>query len=309
MFKALARPRPALVLLVAAFLGLAALAQDRSGAEHLQTVVWPRHQHGLGGFSGLTVSADGTRFLAVSDRGHRIEGTLAREDGRIVGIRDVTMDKLRNLEGDAAKTHKVDSEGIATAPDGTVFVTFEGEHRIWAYSPEQAAARAVETPAAFGEFSANRGLEALAVDRNGTLYTMAEQSVRWLGDFTVWRRTEEGWDDRLTLPRLGVLFLPVGAEVGPDGRLYVLERAFMGIGFRSRVRRFTIGADALEDETVLLTSALRRHDNLEGLAVWRDETGAIRLTMISDDNELWLQETQFVEYRLPDTLAPDDGAR
>lgn len=309
MPMSLARLRPTLVfLLAAAGLGLAALAQDRPAAVHLQTVVWPRDQHGLGGFSGLTVSPDGARFLAVTDRGYRVEGTLHREDGRITEIHDASARRLPGTDGRVTKTIEVDAEGIATGPDGTVFVSFEGDHRIWAYPPDQDAARTVATPAAFAEFPNNRGLEALAVDRDGTLYSMAEQSTRWMGDFTVWRRTASGWDNRLTLPRRGILFLPVGAEVGPDGRLYVLERAFLGIGFRSRVRSFAIGAGALEDETVLLTSALRRHDNLEGLAVWRDGTDSIRLTMISDDNQFRLQETQFVEYRVPD-LATRIGSR
>ncbi|MGR3494614.1 esterase-like activity of phytase family protein [Citreimonas sp.] len=305
-----ARLRPALVLLLAAAgLGLAALAQDRPQAEHLQTAVWPREDHGLGGFSGLTLSADGTRFLAVTDRGYRVEGILHREDGRITEIRDASARRLRDTDGRITKVQQVDAEGIARGRDGTVFVSFEGNHRIWAYPPGEIAARTVDSPAAFVRFAANRGLEALTVDADGTLYTIAEQSMRWMGDFTVWRRTAQGWDDRLTLPRRGIFFLPVGAEIGPDGRLYVLERAFMGIGFRSRVRRFVVGADGLEDETVLLTSPLRRHDNLEGLAVWRDGTGAITLTMISDDNEFRLQETQFVEYRMPGALAPREARR
>ena len=97
-----ARLRPALVLLLAAAgLGLAALAQDRPQAEHLQTAVWPREDHGLGGFSGLTLSADGTRFLAVTDRGYRVEGILHREDGRITEIRSYYQqrDETTQLDG------------------------------------------------------------------------------------------------------------------------------------------------------------------------------------------------------------------
>ncbi|SDX86442.1 esterase-like activity of phytase family protein [Citreimonas salinaria] len=306
----LARLRPALLVLLLASggIGLAALAQDRSAAEHLQTAVWPRDQHGLGGFSGLTVSEDGARFLAITDRGHRVEGVLHREAGRITEIRDLSAHRLRNTDGQITKVREIDAEGLAVAQDGTVYVSLEGEHRIWTYPPGQDTARAVPTPAAFARFSDNRGLEALAIDGDGTLFAIPEQSERWMGDFAVWRRTESGWDDHLTVPRRGVFFLPVGADIGPDGQLYVLERAFMGIGFRSRVRRFSVGPDGLGEEIVLLVSPLRRHDNLEGLSVWRDESGAIRLTMISDDNENLLQKTQLVEYRLPNTLARSDDS-
>ena len=41
-----------------------------------------------------------------------------------------------------------------------------------------------------------------------------------------------------------------------------------------------------------------RHQNLEGLSVWRDEGGILRLTMISDDGFKSFWSTRFVEYRL-----------
>jgi hypothetical protein len=40
-------------------------------------------------------------------------------------------------------------------------------------------------------------------------------------------------------------------------------------------------------------------DNLEGISVWRDATGAIRVTMVSDDNFMFFQQTQLVEFSLP----------
>jgi hypothetical protein len=66
------------------------------------------------------------------------------------------------------------------------------------------------------------------------------------------------------------------------------------------VRRFTIGPQALTNEETLLQSAPGQHDNLEGISVWRDKAGSLRLTMISDDNLLFLQRTEIVEYRVPD---------
>jgi hypothetical protein len=42
------------------------------------------------------------------------------------------------------------------------------------------------------------------------------------------------------------------------------------------------------------------HDNLEGLSVWRDDQGVLHATMISDDNFIFVQQTQIVEYRLLD---------
>ena len=50
-------------------------------------------------------------------------------------------------------------------------------------------------------------------------------------------------------------------------------------------------------ETLLETRA-GRHDNLEGIAVWRDATGNLRPTLVSDDNRSMLQRTEVVDYRI-----------
>ena len=52
-------------------------------------------------------------------------------------------------------------------------------------------------------------------------------------------------------------------------------------------------------EKTLLTTATGTFDNLEGIAVWADGSG-LRATMISDDNLRFFQQTQIVDYRLPD---------
>ena len=93
----------------------------------------------------------------------------------------------------------------------------------------------------------------------------------------------------------------MGADVGPDGRLYLLERNFRGLlGFRSRVRRFGLGPDGITSTEELLSTGTLQYDNLEGISVWDDGLG-IRLTMISDDNFLPVQRTELVEYRVTDT--------
>jgi hypothetical protein len=50
---------------------------------------------------------------------------------------------------------------------------------------------------------------------------------------------------------------------------------------------------------MIFTSAVGQHDNLEGLSVWRDTKGTIRLTMIADDNFYFFQTTEIVEYGIP----------
>ena len=94
--------------------------------------------------------------------------------------------------------------------------------------------------------------------------------------------------------------MPTGADFGPAGRLYLLERGFVGLGFYSRIRAFTLNAGGTKilSESLLLTTPVGTHDNMEGLSVWEDDQGRIRLTMISDDNFRFFQKTEMAEYVL-----------
>jgi hypothetical protein len=137
------------------------------------------------------------------------------------------------------------------------------------------------------------------VDAAGTLYGVPERSGGLTEPFPVYRYRDGVWDVPFSVARRGE-FLPVGADVGPDGLLYLLERRFLGVfGLQSRVRRFAVDGDGIGQEQTLFETLPRTHDNLEGIAVWRDAQGFIRLTMISDDNgRAPLQRTEFVEYRV-----------
>lgn len=91
----------------------------------------------------------------------------------------------------------------------------------------------------------------------------------------------------------------VGADFGPDGRLYVLERDFTWMGgFSNRVRSFRLGPDGFDDEATLLQTPFGSADNFEGITVWRDDDGGVRATLIADDNFFALQSTVISEYLL-----------
>ncbi|MBV2359251.1 esterase-like activity of phytase family protein [Thalassococcus sp. CAU 1522] len=288
-------------------LTLASSAGQPQLAHHLASFRWQVDDPAFGGFSGLEVSEDGSAFTAISDRGHIVSGRFRREAGRIAAIEAGPIAPLRDPNGRVLPDHVHDAEGLAIRADGRIFVSYEYQHRVWAYLTLDAAAR-LPRPEAFKALQRNSGIEALAVDDDNRLYAIPERSGALNRPFPVWVYDDGTWTETYEIPRRGG-FLPVGADIGPDGRLYLLEREFTGLGFRSRVRRFGITHDALTDETTLLTTTTRRHDNLEGIAVWRDDTGAMRLTMISDDNFKPFQRTEIVEYALPEPLASPGRSR
>ena len=75
-------------------------------------------------------------------------------------------------------------------------------------------------------------------------------------------------------------------------------------GFKPASGGLILGRMGFTNGTTLLTTRLARHDNLEGLGVWRDAEGFIRLTMISDDNQNAFQRTEITEYRVIEGVDP-----
>lgn len=267
----------------------------------LSEFVWTDPGEGLfGGFSGIDLAPDGSTFLAISDAGAFVQGRISRNAaGRITAI--TASGPVTNLTGPRGvplDDDDDDSEGLALLPDGTAFVSFEGPARVLRYLAIEGVPTPLPVPDAFRTMQKNASLEALAVADDGTLYTIPERSGRVDRPFPVFRFAHGAWDQPFVLPRDGTL-LPVGADIGPDGRLYVLERELLGLaGFRTRLRSFAITADALADERRLLQTETGRHGNLESVAVWRNGAGHLVATMIADDNYGWFLATEIVEYDL-----------
>jgi hypothetical protein len=89
----------------------------------------------------------------------------------------------------------------------------------------------------------------------------------------------------------------------PDGKLLVLERRFSWVGgLAMRIRSVpfaTIKPGALVDGPELIFADMGSQvDNMEGLSVHRDASGAVVLTLISDDNFSPLQRTLLLQFTL-----------
>ncbi len=288
--------RLTLLLIVAGFRGS---AEPLPAAGFLQDI--PFHGHGalFGGFSALHVSADGLRFVAVSDHGAFVTGQFKRDGaGRILSIATGDVTPLLGRNGKPLQPGHTDSEGLAMAPDGTTFISFEGPARVLQYPVLGGAAKMLLSHRDFDAMDSNASLESLARDASGALYTLPEDPGLARTVFPVYRFAHGVWDQPFSLPRRRP-FLVSDATFGPDGRFYILERAFLGFGFATRLRRFDLTADGATKETTVLQTDPGTFDNLEGLSVWRDAKG-LRATMVTDDNFFPLLRSQIVEYRLPD---------
>ena len=249
-----------------------------------------------GGFSGIEVTGDGSAWVLVTDRGHIARGNFTRSDGTLTGWNITAFQPLVDKNGDTREFPHTDAEGLAMDADGRLNVSFEHAHRILRYDAWDAPAVWPSYTRSWRALARNGGLEALAIDAEGTLFTLPEEIAPGATEALVYRRKPNTrWEQPFTLP-LTEGYKPTGADFGPDGRLYLLERGFFPPAFRSRVRSLSVTDTGVDDIRVLLETPLFTHGNLEGIAVWRDPAGQIRLTMISDDNFLPVLPSEIVEY-------------
>lgn len=283
---------------VALILAAWPLLAEAQKAELLGSYIWTEPKiAAFGGLSAIAVTDGGSRFIVLSDRSAIGTGRLERKNGRITRAVIESFEPLRDTEGRILPRSKGDSEGLALGRGSRIYVSFEGNHRIWTYPRPGGPAAWMPKAPAFKFMARNGSLEALARDARGWLYTMPEEPV---GDsFPVYRYRRGKWDEPFSIRRRGA-FKITGADVGPDGRLYVLERSFgMLAGFATRVRRFELDSDSLTGEVELLRSTAGVYDNLEGISVWQSDAG-LRMTLVSDDNFNFFQRTELVEFALPD---------
>lgn len=297
--------------LVAALVSLVVPQMGRAQSEGSGLVIethvltWMSQSDDFGGLSGLEVSPDGRDFTVVSDFGVIYHGTLRRDGANnLTDLDNVVKHPFVPLKGHTARAKRDrDVEAITWLPNGDIALSIEGNHRILIYDrldhPPVRRLSLGRLP-----LKGNAGIEALASDAVGRLYVAPERSQSLLDPFPILALSEGSWIAVGTLPRL-YGGRPVAADFGPDGHLYMASRSFNGFAFATTLFRIAPaerGLPFLESPKVLYQSRFGQFDNLEGLSAWRDASGHIRLTLISDDNKSPLQETQLVEFTLKKDL-------
>lgn len=262
----------------------------------------------FGGLSGLTLTPDGDRLIAVSDRGYWFTARL-REDGRgrPTGLTDTRYTPILDKKGRPVRRGWSDAEAVEIGPDGALLVSFEGRHRLWRYATAaglaSARATAVKTPKALGNAPANSGVEAFAPLADGGLLVLTENYRDRNDDRHGWLM-REGKAAPLSLAKTGK-FKPTDLARLPGGDLLLLERRFSLIGgLGIRVSRIAVadlapGARLVAKEIARLAPP-QTIDNFEGMAVRPGPNGAVAVYLVSDDNFNALQRTLLMKFLLVD---------
>jgi hypothetical protein len=291
-----------LALVLALASGLQSSASPTPPPGFINATDWRGAGPRFGGFSSIAVAPDGKSFLSVSDHGAWTRGTFTRDaQDKLTGITNGAITPLLDAKGKALTEGNTDSEGMALAPDGGMYVSFEGPARVRHYAQPGSASDDLPSAREFAAMKHNSSLETLCIGEGGRLYTIPEISGGGPSrPFPVFRFQNGKWGSFGTVPRSDE-FETVDCSIGPDGRFYLLKRAFYGLGgFASRLERFEIGTKGLTGRTVLFQTEPGTFDDLEGLSVWRDKFGKLRATTVSDDNFSMFFVTQIVEFALPD---------
>ena len=274
----------------------------------------------FGGFSGLLVSADGARLLAVSDRGLWWRVRLAHDEkGRLAGIAETSMlAPMLSSKGSPLTGSWHDAEALAPYDarrlEGPLLVAFERKARLavynWGAQGPLARARYLFLPVPIRRARENGEIEAVARFWNGPLagYTLG---VIEKGRAENGARRAFLWKDKRVTPFFIASrddFRITDVAVLSDGAGFItLERRFSKSltsppAFAMRLfRADTVRKGAVLKGRLLMqaTWPVQAIDNMEGLALY-ERGGELRLLVISDDNfNRTLQRTLLFEFALP----------
>ena len=285
-------------------------ARRRVGAlTFLGGVAIEAQDRAFGGYSSLAVEGD--RFTLLSDGGNVLAFTMGR-DWR---LRSVRTRELPAGPGTGWTKADRDAESFALA-GGHAWVGLELANAIWRYDRGLTRVEGHVAPRAMRHWPPNGGPEAMARLPDGRFVVISEEAHvpprAWRGGDAVRLRTRDALifaGDPLSAARpRRFAYVAHGrydvsdAAALPDGSLLVLERA-LSLPFRwsaivSRIAPGDVRAGAVARSRVIAKlDAPLIHDNFEGIAVTR-EGGATIVWLVSDDNQLFLQRTLLLKFRL-----------
>ena len=264
----------------------------------------------FGGLSAIRMLDGSGRFIAVTDKGNWLRARIVLRDGRPIAIADAEMAPVLGPDGRpvANRRNWYDTEALAD-DGGTLYVGIERSHEILRFDYGRNGLRArgqpMGVPPAIKSLPANRGIECLVTPAKGqplagSLIAISERGLDAAGNIVGF----------LLGPQAGMFTVKRGDEfdisdcaLTPRGDLLLLERRFSWTrGLAIRIRRVPLARIApravLDGADIFFADMGYQIDNFEGMAVHREASGAVVLTLISDDNFSPLQRTVLLQFTL-----------
>lgn len=261
----------------------------------------------FGGLSGLDVSADGKKLVAMSDNGRWVAAALLYDEhGNLTGAADGVMKPIKRAVGYATPGNWRDAEAIARDGNGGYFVAFERQHRIWHYrtppkDPFDAVPFPLPGPKDIADQPNNGGIEGLVRLCDRRLFAISEQAAADEDAVKAWVFDGKRWKDLRYVTTEN--FHPTGAAVLPNCNVAVLERSFaVSQGVRGRV--VVIPAKDVRPDATIRGEEVARIvppvtvDNMEGIAARKGDNGEPLVYIVSDNNFSPLQRTIVLMFEL-----------
>lgn len=266
----------------------------------------------FGGLSGIELSANGKKMLAISDRGYWIKADVIYKNGRISSLANSQIAPILGANGKKFVYWKADSEGLTKRNDSLsdVVISVERDQAIYRFKfgNNGLDARAMDwgTIKDAKKISPNRGLEAItSLPKNhkyrGWMLVAAEHKLDKNNNHTAWLvngkqshtlhiTRQDGYD----ITDLNYL---------PNGDIVLLERAISIFGGpQMRIRQIcgkAIKPGALvTGKSLLVATGIQAVDNMEGLGVHKAANGEAILTIVSDNNFHFLQRNLMLQFTL-----------
>jgi hypothetical protein len=259
----------------------------------------------FGQLSALRFLTPGGDFVGVADHGYWFFGRIRRNEAGVPqGVEGFRIQAMVDGNGRAIDDKRLaDAEGLEVA-GGVATVSFERAARLTEYrlGPDGAGRplRDLDFVIPRHELRFNRGIETVArAPQGGPRIVVAERSIDANGD--IFAAIVDGPGKGVFKVRRSDDFDVTDGAFLPGGDLILLERRYrppFSVGMRlRRIAGATIRPGALVDGEVLIEADLSSHiDNMEGLDVWQRDDGATMLSILSDDNQSFLQRTIYLEF-------------
>ncbi len=265
----------------------------------------------FGGLSGMWLSDNRERLIAVSDEGLLWQATLSHDErGRLLDVNGWSVSGIAKLPEERQGRVNFDAEALAGDGGEGVVVAYEGHHRLRRLPLSDLHALPDRLPnlAGLGGPS-NSGVESLASLPGGRLLAIAEGVGAWGGTgLAAWLIDGDRVDDLIYVPTAG--YAPTGAE-RLDGTLYVVERKFSLLGgFQSGL--VTVPVDRLRPGTQVEGASLARFrygdlgENFEAIAAKQAPDGRTLIYLLSDDNFSIFQRTLLLQLSLSENASIRD---